>query len=207
MKYSTSSNTNMSKFQKGGSVEKKFLDVGQSAAFPTGVGTATLTLLNGLSQGAGPSARIGGRIEVRSIQFRGNFQSGTTATGITPLRVKIVYDKETNGLAPNATDIMATDLIYGMNNLNNAGRFITLLDKTFEPQAGVQAGSASSFQAQTIEGYCKLNLPTKYNSGNAGTVADISSGSIYALTWSNGATTGGAGFADEVSFRMRYTDI
>jgi len=197
----------MSKFQKGGSVEKKFLDIGQSAAFPTGTNTATLTLLNGLSQGAGPSARIGGRIEVRSIQFRGNFQSGTTATGITPLRVKIVYDKETNGLAPNATDIMATDLIYGMNNLNNAGRFITLLDKTFEPQAGVQAGSASSFQAQTIEGYCKLNLPTKYNSGNAGTVADISSGSIYALTWSNGATTGGAGFSDEVNFRMRYTDI
>ena len=54
----------------------------------------------------------------------------------------------------------------------------------------------------------KLNLPTKYNSSNAGTVADISSGSIYAITWSNGATTGtGAGFSDEMYYRIRYTDI
>jgi hypothetical protein len=206
--YPKSSNTNMALFQKGGSTEKKFLDTTQNASFPSGQAVATLTLLNGIAPGTSASQRVGGRIDVKSVQFRGNFQSGGSATGVTPLRVKIIYDKESNGAAPNATDIMNQDLIYGLNNLLNAGRFITLFDETFEPIVGPgTSGSPGNYQAQVIEGYKKISLPVKYNAGTAGTVADISSGSIYALTWSNGTATGGIGFGDEMLFRIRYTDI
>jgi len=202
-----SSNTNTSLFQKGGGVEKKWLDTSVTMVV-TGVGTATVTLLNGLSQGTTSNTRIGSRIEVKNVQFKYNFQGGDSATGITPIRVKIVYDKESNGAAPLATDIMASDAIDGLNNLNTAGRFITMFDQTWQPNAGASYGvSAGSSQAQLLEGYVKCNLPTKYNGGNAGTVADISSGSIYVLCWTNGVTFGGAGLDNAARFRIRYTDI
>lgn len=203
-----SSNTNMSLFQKGGGVEKKFLDTSVTL-FVTGVNTGSITLLNGISQGTTSSTRIGSRIEIKSVQFRGNFQSGTVATGVTPLRVKIIYDKESNGAAPNVTDIMAQDSIDGLNNLNTAGRFITVFDQTWQPYTGIGAGSLGpgAAQAQILDGYVKCNLPTKYNGGNAGTVADISSGSLYVLAWSNGVTFGSTGFDGSGHFRIRYTDI
>ena len=88
-----SSNTNTSLFQKGGGVEKKWLDTSVTMVV-SAVATATVTLLNGLSQGTTSNTRIGSRIEVKNVQFKYNFQGGDTATGITPIRVKIVYDKE-----------------------------------------------------------------------------------------------------------------
>ena len=195
----------MSLFQKGGGVEKKFLDVGVTL-FVTGVPTAALTLLNGISQGTTSSTRIGSRIEIKSVQFRSNYQSGQGATGVTPLRIKIIYDKEANGAAPNATDIMAVDAIDGLNNLNNAGRFITVFDQTWDPVTGPSLGSGPGCaQAQILDGYVKCNLPVKYNGGNAGTVADISSGSLYVLSWSNGVTLGGTGYDPAGYFRIRYT--
>lgn len=197
----------MGLFQKGGGVEKKWLDT-TVTAFPTGIGTGTLSLLNGIAPGTSSSTRIGSRIEVKSVQFKYNFQSGTSATGVTPLRIKIVYDKESNGAAPLATDILSIDSIDGLNNLNNAGRFITLFDQIWNPNTGTgTSATASAWQAQVLEGFVKCSLPVKYNAGTAGTIADISSGAIYALTYSNGATFGGAGFDATAPFRIRYTDI
>lgn len=203
-----SANTNMSLFQSGGGVEKKFLDTAVTL-FVTGTNTATVTLLNGLVGGTTSSARIGSRIEIKSVQFRSNFQNGQSATGLTPLRIKIVYDKEANGAAPAATDIMASDLIDGLNNLNTAGRFITVFDQTWQPVSGFSAGASGvgAAQAQVLDGYVKCNLPTKYNGGNAGTIADISSGSLYVLAWSNGVAFGGTGGDLIGNFRIRYTDI
>lgn len=202
-----SSNTNTSLFQKGGGVEKKWLDSNVTLV-TSGSGAASVTLLNGISQGTTSNTRIGSRIEVKSVQFRYNFQNGTSATGVAPIRIKIVYDKESNGAAPTATDIMASDAIDALNNLNTAGRFITMFDQTWNPIAGPgTSATAGAWQAQVLDGFIKCNLPTKYNGGNAGTIADISSGSIYVLCWTNGATFGGGGLDSNGNFRIRYTDI
>lgn len=201
------SQVNMSLYQKGGSVEKKWNDI-SATLFTSASGTASVTLLNGLTQGTTPNTRVGGRIEVKSISFRANFQSGTSATGVTPLRIKIVYDKQTDGAAPAATDVMSFDSIEAMNNLSNAGRFITLFDKTWDPVVGYGGGAsgAGATQNQILEGYVKCALPVKYNAGNAGTVADISAGAIYILAWSAGNTFGGAGLDATGYFRFRWTD-
>jgi len=202
-----SSNTNNSLFQKGGGVEKKWIDVAATLLVTT-VGTGAITLLNGLTQGTTSVTRIGSRIEVKSVQFKYNFQSGTTATGVTPIRIKIVYDKEANGALPVATDIMATDQIDGLNNLYTAGRFLTMYDQTFNPvSAGGSNATAAGNQAQLCEGYVKCNLPTKYLNSNFGDYRDISSGAIYVIAWSNGSAFGGAGFDGTANFRIRYTDI
>lgn len=202
------SQTNMSLFQKGGSVEKKWNDVSYTL-WASGSGTATVSLLNGLTQGTTANTRVGSRIELKSIAFRSNFQSGTSATGVTPFRIKIVYDKQSDGAAPAATDVMAGDAIDSHNNLSNAGRFITLFDQTWQPQVGYGGGAsgAGATQAQVLEGYVKCALPVKYNSGNTGTVADIVAGAIYVLAWTSGVTFGGAGLDATGHFRIRWTDI
>jgi len=197
----------MGRFQSGGGVEKKFLDT-TVTLFTDLTATASVTLLNGLSQGTTQSTRVGGRIEVKSVQFKVNFQNGTNVSGVSPLRIKIIYDKETNGAAPAATDVMAVNLIDGLNNLNNAGRFITLFDQTWNPVVGPGTSAvATNYQAQFLDGYVKCNLPTKYNAGNTGTVTDISSGSIYVLAWTNGFGFAGTGSDASGYFRIRYTDI
>jgi len=201
-----SSNTNTSLFQKGGGVEKKWIDTAATLLVTT-VGTGAITLLNGLTQGTTSVTRIGSRIEVKSVHFKYNFQSGAASTGTTPIRIKIVYDKESNGALPVATDIMASDQIDGHNNLYTAGRFITMYDQTFNPVTGPSGTAAGGGQAQLCEGYVKCNLPTKYLNSNFGDYRDISSGAIYVIAWSNGTAFGGAGFDGIANFRIRYTDI
>lgn len=202
------SQTNMSLYQKGGQVEKKWNDT-SGTLYTTGTATASVLLINGLTQGTTANTRVGSRIELKSVAFRANFQSGTSATGVTPLRIKIVYDKQSDGAAPAATDIMAGDSIDGHNNLANAGRFITLFDQTWQPVSGFGGGAsgAGASQAQCLEGFVKCALPVKYNSGNAGTIADIVAGAVYVLAWTNGVTFGGGGLDATGHFRIRWTDI
>lgn len=201
-----SSNTNTSLFQKGGGVEKKWIDTAATLLVTT-VGTAAITLLNGLTTGTTSVTRIGSRIEVKSVQFKYSFQSGAGATGTTPIRIKIVYDKESNGTFPATTDIMASDQLDGHNNLYTAGRFITMYDQTFNPVTGPSGTAAGGAQSQLCEGYVKCNLPVKYLNSNFGDYRDISSGAIYVVAWSNGTAFGGAGFDGVGNFRIRYTDI
>lgn len=202
------SQTNMSLFQKGGSVEKKWNDV-SGTLWVSSQTTAQVLLINGLTQGTTANTRVGSRIELKSIAFRANYLSGISATGVTPFRIKIVYDKQSDGAAPSATDIMAGDSIDGHNNLANAGRFITLFDQTWQPNTGYGGGAsgAGATQAQCLEGFVKCSLPVKYNSGNAGTVADIVAGAVYVLSWINGVAIGGAGLDATGHFRIRWTDI
>lgn len=203
-----SSQTNMSLFQKGGSEEKKWVDIAQNAAFPSGSTVGVLTLLNGLQVGGGANQRIGTRIDMKSIAVRGLYQSGTGAGDtLGPVRIKIVYDKEARGAAPVATDILTNDFIYSHNNLDNGGRFITVLDKTYYPALPGQSGALGRGGYLAINEYVKLNLPVKYNTSTAGTVGDIVSGSLYMLTYSSGMTTSTAGGNDEIITRVRYTDV
>jgi len=200
----TSAQTNMSKYQSGGAVEKKWVDIAQNAAFPSASTAGVLTLLNPLTLGNTVNSRIGSRIEVKSVAIRGLFQSAAASIA-TPIRIKVVYDKQTDGAAPLATDILTNDLIYGHNNLSNAGRFITLIDQVITPTFAPGISVIGSGGSLVFDLFVKCNLPVKYNSGNAGTVADIVSGAIYMLTYQTGAAATPAN--DEIITRVRYTDI
>lgn len=199
-----SAQTNMSKYQSGGGIEKKWVDIAQNAAFPSGTTTGTLTLLNPLSLGNTSNSRVGSRVEVKSVAIRGLFQSSATSIA-TPIRIKVVYDKESNGAAPVATDILTNDVIYGHNNLSNAGRFITLIDQIITPTFAPGVTAIGSGGSLVFDLFVKCNLPVKYNTGNAGTIADIVSGGIYMLTYQTGAST--TPNNDEIITRVRYTDI
>lgn len=162
--------------------EKKFSDVaagGVGVAFTTagtpGSWTVAPILLNGLVQGTTGSTRVGRKILMKSIYIRLNFYLAATTTGGGRLRVLVVHDKQSNGLAPAVTDILLANSNISPNNLSNSDRFVTIFDEESDP-----IGATSEY-GTTMKMFKNLGLDTSYNTGNAGTIADISTGSVYLL--------------------------
>ena len=151
--------------------------------------------LNSLPIGAALNNRVGRKITMRSIKVDILFQSpGTPAsaasTGIsmsrgpifqmTPVRVLLVYDRQTNGAAVQVADVLASAGSSGVggaaavsvessNNLNNRSRFLTLFDKTYTL-------NSVDTPYRTVRIYKKLNLPVIYNGGAPSTPWDVAFG-------------------------------
>lgn len=183
--------------------ELKYIDVSfQDVVSDSG----TLVLLNGLAPGTGASQRIGKRALFKSNLLR--FGVGvTTNTGATPLngyvRVLLVCDKQANATAPTVANILQTVSAISPVNMDNRDRFLILYDyQTTIDQLGSRAG-------QLVKKYRTMNMATSYNAGTAGTVADITTNSLYVLYI---FTQIGTGVAPTVSpsmdfyCRLRYDD-
>jgi len=178
--------------------ELKNIDTPVSAP-PVTTGTGVLTLLNGCQQGITATTRLGRRVTLKSIYIRANFQVASATTGSCPVRILIVQDRQPNGAAPTAIDILAADQINGLNNLSNSRRFVTHFDHVI-PVIGT-AGP----QAQSAVLHKNVNIPVEFNSGTLGTVADISSNSLYALVYANNGT-GTAAINSLIQCRVRFSD-
>jgi len=183
--------------------ELKFKDTSAATAITAGVATFTTPgaafLLNGLVPDSTATGRIGRRVSIKSLYVRLAWAAGAASTGSAPLRVLIVYDKQANAAAPAVTDVVTTDAFTSMNNISNRDRFVTLCDKLVEPcGVGVSLSVADMF-------YKKLNLPVQFNAGTAGTIGDITSGSIYIMFSQTGNLATSAGAVTWYS-RIRYTD-
>lgn len=168
--------------------------------FPAfGATTGQLTLLNGCIQGSAATNRIGRRIRMVSVYLRGRILMAGTSTGSSPIRIIIFYDRQTNGAAPTATDLLTSDAISSFNNLNNNRRFQVVADITRSciGTAGPQALYFSNFK--------KIDLSTEFNTGNAGTVADITTGSLYALCYASPGI-GVASLITNLNVRVRFSD-
>lgn len=175
--------------------EMKYIDL--SNTLTTGIaasGFSAANLLNGVVQGSDATTRIGRKIVLRSMLVRMKQRLQTTTTGGCSIRVLCVYDKQTNATAPAITDILLADDFNSPNNLNNRDRFVTLFDKVLEPLSA--AGNVETGYVQ----FNPINLETMFNSGNAGTVGDITSGSVYLFAAQSGQA---AVAAPTVVFRSR----
>lgn len=166
-----------------------FIDVAMST-------TTTVTLLNGLTKGENYNSRHGREISLGSYEF--NLQSAPTDTTGTEQnhRFFIVYDRYPQGVAPTFTDVFA----FGHTSTNldedNRWRFRILYDSgTHTLSSRVAAGGGRD------TGYLKTHkriiglkgLITRYNNGNAGTIADIDFGALFLMTVGShaaGATAG-----------------
>lgn len=184
-----------------GQGELKFIDTTPGATLTAAVATfGVATLLNGCIPGSGASDRIGRKITMKSLLCRWAVTLQPTSTQGSPIRILIVYDKQANTTAPAVTDILLADAFLSQNNLSNRDRFVTLMDLITPPlTAGNDYVQAGVF-------YKRLNLETMFNAGTAGTVGDITSGSVYmfAAQLGNIAT---AGPVVATRCRIRYTDV
>lgn len=188
--------------------EWKYVDTSLSLQCNT---TASLTLLNGLAPGTAANQRVGMKVTVRSLQINARLRTQPT-TGVDQFaRVTLILDRQPNGAAPGAiTDILAADSVNGLRNLANRKRFKIMWDRTI-PLGGILNGAGTGSQTpnlRTIKLYMKFRRPivTEFNTGVAGTIADISTNSIYLLT--TGTEAAGATDNDLLGYvRCRFTDM
>lgn len=162
--------------------------------------TNVVTLLNGVAQGTTATTRLGRRITMKSLLLKGTVTLAATSAGASPLRFLVVYDSQTNGTAPAATDVLLADNNISPMNLSNSRRFKTLCDINI-PCIGTQGPQCVSFDR-----YIKLNLPVEFNTGSAGTVGDIQTGSIYLLSSQANSIITAAPSESSIYSRIRFLD-
>lgn len=180
-------NNAYSAFQKSSGIERKNID-DSAAKWTNGATTWTINCLNDVAQGTSATTRLGRKILMKSVLVQGTL-TNTTAQG----RILIVYDRQTNGAAPAATDVLTSNTIMAVQNLDNRDRFIILADIWPYAQDETLCGEVSGAGSAGPMGYkryIKCNLETIYG-GNAGSVADINSGGLFMMTNCNGGTVGG----------------
>lgn len=182
--------------------EVKFIDTTPSFTLSVSSNTwvATPQLLNGSIQGTEAVNRLGRKITLTSLYVKGNLLLAPTGTLGGYCRIAVVYDKQANGTAPSITDVFLANDLNSPNNMTNSDRFIKVAD--FETGIVSQNGDCVA----PIEFYRKLNLETCYNTGNAGTIGDIASGSLYMFVCNNGNFTTAAPVCSFRS-RVKFTDM
>lgn len=138
------------------------------------VAWAGFTWVNNVGQGAGVGQRIGQQVNIISIKI----DMDIVATATTPnhaVRVLLVRDMATHGVAPALQDILSAPGLdpyfsAGINNINK-GRFYIMYDRY------VDISTSTSLQKH-VQIYKKGFWPTVYRL-NGGTLADFQSGTMF----------------------------
>lgn len=181
--------------------ELKFKDVAQTNLLTFNVATFEApVLLNGLVPDSTASGRIGRKVILKSLLIRYTAFLGTTSTAGTNVRFLVVYDKQANAAAPAITDVLLSDAFTAQNNLSNRDRFVTIFDHISKP-ISVQGNFATSDVL-----FKRINLETMFNAGTAGTIGDITTGSLYLFTAQAG-TLATANGGITIKTRVRYEDM
>lgn len=169
-------------------------------------------------QGTAFANRIGTRVKLKSIYVRG-FISNTAARnhsdfegGVVQVALSIIMDAQPNGANPAITDIYSSADPTGMLNLNNRDRFKVLKEKVwvFDPYTLVSTGvgneAAHTNQIRTLKIFKKCDIPVFFNSGNAGTEADLASNNILMVIRSTYPAAAGNETSCSIKTRCRFID-
>lgn len=191
---SSSSSARILHSKLGKSPESKCVDVQGTSNFST---VGVVTPLNVCVQGPDINQRIGRRYCLKSLQLRG-YISAVSQTAGDPAysldRALLVYDRQPNGVLPNASDILINMSTGTLNattfvNLNNSKRFVILGKALFHDcnlahiPAPIGIIDCTSKMVEIWVPSKKIkNLVTEFNAGVAGTIADINVGALYLVT-------------------------
>lgn len=170
--------------------------------------TNVINLLNGLQTGDTAAIRTGGKVRITKIQVLGDIRLSTTATNGTDRgKLTLYIDKQTNGAAGlYSTDTDASSLytpasypFFKTNAWQDAYYVIRELDWVLDAN---YSGQQNTFN---FKWDVPIDRIIHYNSGNAGTVADIVTNAFY-LGYRGSIAAGAA--ASGITFRSRiyYTD-
>jgi len=168
-----------------GPATNAFSDIGQS--------------FSAIAVGAGPNARVGRKIHMKSIQIRGIANSAVC-------RIVVVYDKQFNkGAGPifgagGAAQVMSPNIFSGYRNAGNIDRFITILDEIVSPHDGTYTAPATGSTPNYFSFYRKLNLEAVYDGDLA---TDCVTGAILITQ----ADTDQAISTVVMTTRIRFTDV
>lgn len=94
--------------------------------------TGTVNLCNGMAQGPDVDERLGNKIVMKSLEIRLLMTNEIGMLHIrSPVRMLVVYDRQTNGAAPAYTDVCSATMV-GITNIANRDRFLILKDTIIE---------------------------------------------------------------------------
>lgn len=171
--------------------------------------------LNAMPQGPDFFQRIGRKTYMKSLHIKGVVYN--VATSVTDYgRMIVVYDSQPNAALPNLATVLqdanaaAASSAFSEINLNERERFRFLRDKRFYLPSCTNAANVLTNNAQQDQIVQSLNInefidlkgmETVYNAVNGGTIADITSGSLFVLWVSNLA-----GYDSIFTTRLRFYD-
>jgi len=186
--------------------EKKFFETDLQIAGDNG--GVIIDSLNLMERGTDDNERVGRKVIVRGVGFRGRIQSDGTTPLPDRMRIILYVDKQANKAIAAATDILDTTIasaIDAYRELANVGRFRILYDETHD--LNMPNGSATvTVRAvrKTVTHWSNVNIPLEY-SGNTGTVADLNSNNLGMLFITQLDTATPAADFDGIA-RIRYID-
>jgi hypothetical protein len=152
-------------------VEDKYRDISS--------GSVTLSaawqgaLLNGLSQGTTPSTRIGQSVKTVGLEFRWTVYINASSTLGQTFRIVIFTDKFANNTAPTFTDVYTASPI--------SPRVVAFLER-FHVLYEIRSTLSPDGQEVRVDDYIRpQQWHVKFNTANNGTIADITSNSLYVI--------------------------
>lgn len=159
----------------------------------------TFYLLNGLQRGDQFSQRIGRSLRIKSIEINSLHTLGAGATA-SSIRMILFLSIAPKGIAPVAGDVLNNGgpplNIVSPRNLDNRSNILILRDKTLSL-------SSSGDQKKSWNYFKNLDIKAIYNSGNAGTVADIDGQALYLMIMSTEPVNVPA---SQIFLRVRFID-
>lgn len=184
--------------------EQKFHDIDIDATFLT---TGVFAQVNLIAQGVGESQRVGRKAFIRAIHWRGTLTlpatTTLTSTAVT-LRMILFVDKQCNGVAATAVQLLQSNAYNSWRDLINSGRFTILMDRYWTLNCGSGGGdSTTDFGAteRQFKFHKKCNIAIQFN-GATGAITEIPTNNISVMIIANNAFS-----ASVVSkLRLRFTD-
>jgi len=160
-----------------------------------------LFLLNGVAQGTTENTRIGRLARLKWLDMDLIVESELASSGIDELRVYIIAETTALGSALAPAQFFVDAASFGPTSQRdrtnrNASRYVVLFDsKTFSVgslpfSSGLSnvAWTGNAPLTKHFNIHLPLNFSTDYSRGNAGTIGDIDTNSLYLMVCSDDAS-------------------
>ncbi len=173
--------------------ESKYVDTTSGGLQAVGVGY-NIALLNGISLGTTSTTRTGQSVKCVGCELRFHAMINPAATTCNVMRVYLVRDKAANATQPTFTDVYPTGTVTP-RVVSYLDRFTILYQLEFMLNNQGNGGTLGDYlMAQ--------NWHQEFNTGNAGTIADITVNSLY-LAWQTSVAVNMPDF----SYTFRYVFV
>jgi len=186
--------------------------------------TESFVALNLCVNGTSFWNRTGNKICMDSVEVSVQFQPNNTngaAVSMDYARFLLVYDENPNGALPSWADIItsydqggnASSTALDRFNVNNEDRFTILMDRKLRlPALGINGITGTNSNIEPTWDELKLThsldlrcLPSIYKS-NLGTIADLSTGSLFWACKTQVIATANSGWDYFGTSRLEFTD-
>lgn len=159
-------------------MEVKFVDTAISGDVNS---TPVVTLLNGVAQGSGVSARIANKTLMVGVNVRLHVTNETAVRDrLSAMRVVLVLDHQTNKAALTTTDVLEAATMQAQQKWENQRRFTVLTDEVVSLNTFGGSATGADVYHWVFTWEQDLWNVVRYT-GSGSTVANIVDGSLYLI--------------------------